>query len=94
MKRMNTGTRAAISLLFLALALLFIGAVRIQDAMENQQKEQADSVARCKNAVSAWTAAVPEGKSRETWQQLSAVTPGRCLRAGCGPLRAPGDDDE
>lgn len=83
-----------LGLVLFAFALLFLGTIRLQDGLRNQQLEQDYAETHCRSAVMAWSKAVASEKDRQAWLAGAQENPEMYLRAGCGDLRQLTVDDE
>ena len=81
-RQMSIRVRILLCAALTALALLFLGAVRIQDSIRTQISERADSGARCRTLLLDWNRAAPE-RERTDWDKLTEEDPVTCLRALC-----------
>lgn len=82
LKKIPLRVRVLLCIALAALACLFLGAVRIQDAVRIQLSERADSGARCRAILQDWNRAVPD-RERADWDRLSEENPLFCLRTLC-----------
>lgn len=89
----RTGT-LVLSFVLLAFALLFLGAIRLQDGLMNQQLEQNHAETHCRAAVLAWTKGIAGEEDRQIWINGVNQNAELYLRAGCGDLRLLTDSDE
>ncbi len=90
-KEMPGKLRIFVCIAAAALGLLFLGAVRVQDGMNNHITEQKNAHAKCQNIAQNWSAAAA-GRNRDSWQKLAAESPELCLQVIC-PVLTPLDKE-
>lgn len=83
-----------LGLVLFAFALLFLGTIRLQDGLLQQQVERDYAEAHCRFAVLAWSKGIASEKDRQAWCKAAEQDPELYLRAGCGDLRQLTVDDE
>ncbi|MBR2427920.1 MAG: hypothetical protein IKB16_14395 [Lentisphaeria bacterium] len=92
---MKKRTRTLVlGLVLFALALLFLGTIRLQDGLMHQQSEREHAETHCRIAVMAWGKGIASEKDRQAWRKAVRENPELYLLAGCGDLRLLTDTDE
>ena len=81
-KRMPLRMRLLLSAVMAAAALLFIGAVRVQDGMRNHISDKRDTHLMCRTLTEQWVETMPAAE-RAAWRELAENEPETLFRAGC-----------
>jgi len=81
-KRMPLRMRLLLSAVMAAAALLFLGAVRVQDGMRNHISDKQNAHRICRTLAEQWVDAMP-APERAAWRDLAEKEPETLFRASC-----------